>query len=1669
MNRLPQPGLRVAAVVATRNRPELLAGRCLASIEAQTLPPAILVVVDDSDLPVRAENERAVRALVLPETHIVYLPNYRTKGCAGALNTGLDWLHRHGGDPCRLYVATLDDDDSWSPEHVAACCARAVASDADMVVAGIVRHEPEPRRQSIPDALRADDFLVGNPHIQGSNLFVRLETLLLAGTFDEHLTACTDRDLCIKIADLGGVRYEALSVHTVHHFADGAVPRMTDPGTDTKKRGLDAFWRKYEGRMTPARRRAARARALRLFEWSPPDDEPRPAGVAEPPPEPTEPFPLVAGIATDRASRVEPLLRGLSRLSRHTALSGLDVVVLDNGPPVESRKLRRLVGTLRAEGRRIYLASRGRWRRDARAGRFGAPFEPPRRAGIALARTMVQTYVADLGERRRGAVGWILDDDMRVVDESIVAWLPEFRNRGIDVVLGAIVGAPPVPYASAVRVQMVDLLHNLAWLARLPDDAPLPNRAAENALLRERYRDYYYDLSRDDTAHLEAPFFLEPAHAGETVREARERLEATLPRILAGEQVFRPVVLPAVRSPVEAASPSDLRGGNTFMLDVGAIRDVPNLAPTLNGHETRRSDMLWALLSIRVTGRTVVRAPLPMRQDRSDVEPAGLDLDRLVADIQGYALKSALRELLKRRTGAADDLAFTPADVAWLTRFTRKYLEERLAAFSLSCWRIRGVARSLRAQGLVRSFVERIEAEYTPQLVPQVRDRVLRLGEACVREFVGGLEGRLRAFRARQRPEGRFDRQRVVIARAQVRLLAPGPLRLLGSGAEGVVLTDGTVVYKWFEDRPRNLEGLVGAWPNGAGLYRLDALRGSILTYRYEPSRPYRGGQGAGLVRLLRECRDRGVVCSNLHPDNLRVVGNAVKLVDYGRDLEPFTEKGFRHMCVRAWLTWRWHHRPDLKVLMRRALKDSELPELDGLARFLDAVSGTGSRSRLRSLLVALALGSGARRVLDYGSGKGALVRDLARAGIDVVGYDPDPSLAARWAGEARFTSVRDDALAAGPYDVVICSLVTCTIADERDYRAALSDLRAAVRDNGEVLLALCDPFFTDGGDTPLQERLLPQELDPARTFVWRKRIGPGAPLRIDVHRPLERIRRDLLRAGLVVREEREVPTVDLDRFEPAADFRILRLVPAPRAAPVSLLIKTCAMEWRTIERQVRHLVRQLEGPVAFAEVVLVVDTKADGFTRAYDTADPERHGEAVRRLVDEGLVDRVIRPEDIESLNQRWLGLATDATHSAGNAPIAAFLAGIEACRGEYVFQVDADMIVGRPEPDREYLGEMIDLLRSDPEAVTVAFPICRDDAMPWSADRPWRVEVRGCLFARARLLALRPLPNTLAGGRPELSWHRSLDQVVRAGGARSYRGGDGGFFAIHPPNARKHDTFFWDIVVDAVERGYAPALQRGNPELVGELRDWIGPKRDEPFVFVICARNVPPGRFRRCWESLIRQDGAPWGAIVIDDGSDRHRAAYLREVSAGAGGSVTFLSTRERRGQLANLVLAIRHVCVDPDTVIVTLDGDDALLGDRVLRRLAEAYGDGSDLTVGSMLRTDKHACYEVSFAPPVPRAVWQHLRTFRKRLFDSIPDELLRLDGEYVDLASDWAFMVPMALRARRPVWIREPLYLHEPSGEGKRRDQARRELVIGRLLDRLHALGWIRDAADRGRAS
>ena len=1707
--RVPNPF--VVALVATRDRPALLQ-RALASIATQTRPPDALVIVEDGR-DVSRDVRRAVVGLVLPSsTHVILLGNRRTPGAAGAWNAGLDEATRRFAPAEAVHIAVLDDDDWWDQDHLAACLSQAVSHDLDMVASGIVRHDdmhPCGLVQEPPAALSADVALVRNPHIQGSNLFIRLSALLHAGLFDESLRSTTDRDLLVRLADIG-ISYGALARATVHHDARGERPRLSTAGSEVKSQGLAWFWRKHHRRMDGEQRDAFRRRARTLFgadvvsaaamaPVAPIRSElrvvPEASGT-------DESVVLVVGITADGdergAARVAPLIEDLLALQGDERVAALDVVIVQNG--AKGAALRALVDELIGRGLRCYLADVDRQREDAALGFFGPGFTRREgRVGISEARAITQRYVRRL--MRPGSIAWILDDDKRLaplVHEGgrlirqpfdVVGTIARLRSSGAAVVLGADTGAAPLPMAATLRTQLVDLAANLAAMRTLGPEADWPDGVTENVEHAHAAPDFYYDLARPHTWHLELPFWFRPEPSEVRVRDAFVQLCARAPRMLAGEQVFRPLFIDGHGA--LTLRPSIQRGGSTLVFDAAALVDVPQVVPAPEGRPTRRSDMVWALLNAHMRGRRVEAAPFAVYHDRSDADASDLDVATLVDDVRGYALYSTLADAVCTWPGLEG-----PHDEMSLFARERyqKYLVERTAAFVLSFHRAHGAARAVRrmlaepeawwnadpqmrahAEGLT-AFADRVLLVCNGRVLEQVRAAVADTPPLEIGDYVRSLRAKLdeAAVPVTVKPAW-ISEERLGLARAQVeRLASPaGALRVLGAGHEGVVLTDGREVFKVLDlwrarasrmDR-RFLQSLIGKWNGTEGLYPLHRLIESgphaILVYPYEPTEPYDGGHASGLVRLLRELREHGVAFRNMHPRNLRVADGRVRLVDYGADLVPLDANEWRHMVRRAWLCWRWPHHQDLDGIMRRALRE-DVPELMGWERLERAVLAPDAKHELDAMVRAAVVRDGPPRVLDFGCGSGQLVFELAGRGVQAVGYDPRPS--SRWTERKgpTLTTDRAAALRGAPYDVVVCSLVLCTIEDDNAYRAVLSDLCAAVREGGRVVIAVCNPLHSLGGDTPFQRRIVPPGSHPDRTFTWTKQVHGTGAQRKDVHRPLHVLRRDLLRAGLHLESVEETETVDLARLELASDFMVLTAKAVGSRPEVSLLVRASALEWRTLPTQIRHVVEQLEGPRVFRERVVVLDSRRKGFVREYDEADLEAARSALRELVADGTIDRVVEvPEaasEVAALHERWFGLAAADPHTASGTPSAASLVGFEGCTAEHILHVDDDLLVARLDRSHDYLRELIDALERDPAAVCASLNICHEHDQPWTAggsEEPWRVEVRGTLLHRRRLLASRPWPNERSGPSLVRSWYRSLDMHIRDRGLRSLRGGRSSTFFIHPPNDRKRDIHAWLAVLDRVEAGHVPPVQRGRVDLAGGLDEWLGPARDEEIVVIACGRNVPAGRVARFREALAAQTGCSFGLVVVEDGGSRTSAEVVRS-QLGRWMNATILTLRERRGALANIVWALRHICRNPRSIIVLVDLDDALLGPGALARVAAELERGADLTVGGMLRTDKARRYPVDFVRPRESRggnVWQHLRAFRRALFDRVPDEALRLDGEYVDLAWDWALMLSLVEVADNPRYIDEPLYLYEPSGVGKSEDERIvREQIIARIVSK-----------------
>lgn len=257
--------LPIVGLIATLPTRDTLTRVAVPSIANQTRQlDALVIVIDNATLP--ASLTQALRNLMscIP-VHL--LTNTRAQGAANTWNTGIEYIAQHWSE---AYVAILDDDDQWDSDHLKVC--ETVARTAgwpDVVVSGLrmrIDADEVPRAPLL--SLCVDDFLSGNPGWQGSNTFIRLNTLIEAGCFTEGLRSCNDRDLAIRVLSLNGSRFAFTGRHTASWNLDSFRSSLSSRRGEAKRAGLAKFYALHGHRMNEAIRRRFFERADQLFGWS---------------------------------------------------------------------------------------------------------------------------------------------------------------------------------------------------------------------------------------------------------------------------------------------------------------------------------------------------------------------------------------------------------------------------------------------------------------------------------------------------------------------------------------------------------------------------------------------------------------------------------------------------------------------------------------------------------------------------------------------------------------------------------------------------------------------------------------------------------------------------------------------------------------------------------------------------------------------------------------------------------------------------------------------------------------------------------------------------------------------------------------------------------------------------------------------------------------------------------------------------------------------------------------------------------------------------------------------------------------------------------------------------------------------------------------------------------
>jgi glycosyltransferase involved in cell wall biosynthesis len=240
------------SIVTPVHRAGAFIRRCLASIAAQTIQPAEVVLVDDGTTPGLTETG-GLPVRVVPT---------KAATAAGARNDGLAAC-------CGDWVAFLDADDFWAPAKLAHQLDAARRWPEAVMLACAIRRvslggDPLPQRARPAmrhDFCRAvfDDLLWRRVWFTTSTVMARRSLLNDLGGFDAALEVAEDWELFLRIAQRGPAAYlaEALVDYTV-----SPTSLMHRSPVEVAERD----WRKVLERHAPAATAAAQRRAWAAFD-----------------------------------------------------------------------------------------------------------------------------------------------------------------------------------------------------------------------------------------------------------------------------------------------------------------------------------------------------------------------------------------------------------------------------------------------------------------------------------------------------------------------------------------------------------------------------------------------------------------------------------------------------------------------------------------------------------------------------------------------------------------------------------------------------------------------------------------------------------------------------------------------------------------------------------------------------------------------------------------------------------------------------------------------------------------------------------------------------------------------------------------------------------------------------------------------------------------------------------------------------------------------------------------------------------------------------------------------------------------------------------------------------------------------------------------------------------
>ncbi len=271
---------QITVLIATSmKRTSWLISRSLLSVYNQKgLDPELITVVivddnrDDKEfIKIKKAVQNLRESLSLSKNHFStnILRNTATKfnSGTGAWNTGIKHIYCFNK---KSYIAILDDDDAYLPNHLSACFLQ-IKPNTLAVFQSLEWRNQDNSIIKFPlsiEKLQAEQFFIGNPGVQGSNMFFKTEALIAINGFDETLPNTTDRDLMIRFLRKNKTnQIEVIKSVGVIHYNHNHT--KVNNNISLKQVGLNLFYQKHKSNFSSEAYQKSLSRAKKYFNFTP--------------------------------------------------------------------------------------------------------------------------------------------------------------------------------------------------------------------------------------------------------------------------------------------------------------------------------------------------------------------------------------------------------------------------------------------------------------------------------------------------------------------------------------------------------------------------------------------------------------------------------------------------------------------------------------------------------------------------------------------------------------------------------------------------------------------------------------------------------------------------------------------------------------------------------------------------------------------------------------------------------------------------------------------------------------------------------------------------------------------------------------------------------------------------------------------------------------------------------------------------------------------------------------------------------------------------------------------------------------------------------------------------------------------------------------------------------